>query len=208
MKRTHLSKTSTAYTFFDLYEEFHCETSLVVIERESIRYVIDTYLGPDVLKEIFKDNVEKKTIVINTHYDWDHTYGNEFFTGEIISHALTPHLLKENFYDYQKYMKGVTEMRLPTRTFFDVLLLNELVLFWMPGHTIDSIGIFDKEDGILYLGDSDDRFDRDESLIDRHIESLTYALTFPFKKAFSSHGGLLSRKDLEETIQFLQRKRL
>lgn len=98
--------------------------------------------------------------MVNTHFHWDHVWGNCAFAAEVIGHEQCRTLLEENWeaqLDKQKkFLRGRVERRLPTITFEQRLCFPEerIELFYSLGHTRDSISLYDQEERILYVGDN------------------------------------------------------
>lgn len=131
-------------------------------------FVIDTLLFPDDAKRI-RSFLEKRNLIaeaiINTHWDADHVWGNQFFGSiEIIAHENTYALMKTHgnklLQSAKKSFPSLEEVYqvLPTNTFSDTLQLfigeTPLILHHMPGHTPDSSVIFLPEEKILFAGDA------------------------------------------------------
>jgi cyclase len=78
--------------------------NMTAIDTGSGLVIIDTFASPKVaakaklkIKEFFKKPV---THVINTHYHWDHTFGNQVFAdAEIIGHTLCAEDMKTEYPD-------------------------------------------------------------------------------------------------------------
>ncbi|MBW4829012.1 MAG: MBL fold metallo-hydrolase [Clostridiaceae bacterium] len=59
------------FTFHDL----GIPTNVYAIYGEHYTYIIDTYLGPDIIKLVG----DKPIIVVNTHSHWDHVWENSLY---------------------------------------------------------------------------------------------------------------------------------
>ena len=106
-----IGNRGTLFTFFDL----GMPTNVYVINGSQKVYIIDTYLGPDSMKEIQtyidREYGNKQLIIVNTHNHWDHVWGNCFFSSEpIIAHKLCKDLMinygKEALDEQKDYVRG------------------------------------------------------------------------------------------------------
>ena len=126
-------------------------------------FLIDTGLGSGsvapVLEYIGGDT--KPIIVINTHSCWDHIWGNWVFANNlIISHTLCREA-QDKYWDEAvaanpDRVDGEVRKCVPNMVFDSSLHFPEdgISLFHTPGHTPDSISIYDAVDKVLYAGDN------------------------------------------------------
>jgi len=125
-------------------------------------FVIDTGLGngsvAPVLEYIGDD--KKPIIVVNTHCHWDHIWGNWVFANSIIiSHKLCRELEDKHWDEAIEALSdridGEAHKCLPNMTFEGSLYFPEdgISMFHTPGHSPDSISIYDAVDKVLYVGD-------------------------------------------------------
>ncbi|SHO53628.1 MBL fold metallo-hydrolase [Anaerocolumna xylanovorans] len=143
------------------YDEPGWDLNLYLIRGRKYNYLIDTGLGSlciEPMKEYLKG---KETIVINTHYHWDHIWGNgSFQEGIIVSHKLCKDMIQSKWDEMlQKngnYRMGEILKGLPNLVFDKELIFTEdrIRLFHTPGHTIDSISVLDEEEKVLFAGDN------------------------------------------------------
>ena len=126
-------------------------------------YIIDTGLGSNSVRPVldYIGDDKKPIIVINTHCHWDHIWGNWVFADSlIISHKLCREL-EDKYWDdalrdFAASIDGEVRKRLPDFVFEGRLYFPEdgVCIFHSPGHSPDSISVFDEFDGILYAGDN------------------------------------------------------
>ena len=115
----------------------------------------------------------RQLLVINTHADWDHAWGNQLFAGlnascpaPIIAHAACAarfdlpetHLLLQQFQREQPAIFGDVILTKPTLTYTGKLTIDggdlTLHLFHTPGHTADHVAIYIPEISTLFAGDA------------------------------------------------------
>ncbi len=136
--------------------------NIQLIEADRYNYIIDTGLGSESVLPIMRHIKNKKPIVvINTHYHWDHVWGNWMFKDSIIvSHSLCREIIARKWDEMitknKRYIAGEARMQLPNLTFNSDLKFEEdgIRLVFTPGHTVDSISVFDEVDRILNAGDN------------------------------------------------------
>jgi glyoxylase-like metal-dependent hydrolase (beta-lactamase superfamily II) len=164
MEITKVGKRGTLFTFYDL----GIPTNIYVINAKQHVYIIDTYLGPDVMEPINKyiqtHFSDKPLIVVNSHSHWDHVWGNSLYSSNlIISHERCKQYMlargQIELEKHQEYRKGEIVLTYPNLTFTDRLYFEEdqVLLYYTPGHTDDCISIIDWKDRVLFAGDNLER---------------------------------------------------
>ena len=208
----------TVVTYQELADtEFACTTNIYVISCNGQLVVIDTFLGPRIMAETFREleaDANKVKIVINTHSDWDHIWGNSYFENAIIvAHKSFEEHLKhtdaEEFQELEKYARGPIKIIHPSLTFDERIYFERLGLevFYSPGHTGDSISIYDREDKILIVGDNCESpipSYVNGLLLEEHLASLKNYLTYDFEFIVPGHGKMMTREDLVDNIQYIE----
>lgn len=211
MKTEKISKTTTVYTY-DNIESY--DTNVILIEKKSKYYLIDTYCGSESMLPILNvtNHSDKEVIVINTHFHWDHVWGNCCFKNNtIISHSKCRHLLDKNWErqlnENSNYLSGMVEKQLPNTTFQEKLFFHEdgLELFYTPGHTVDSISIFDQQEQILYVGDNLEQpiIYVESNDIQTYLKTLQNYLHYRPQNIIAGHTLNLSEQDIINTINYL-----
>jgi glyoxylase-like metal-dependent hydrolase (beta-lactamase superfamily II) len=159
MKIEKISKRNIIFS----YELPEWNLNLHLILGKRYNYIIDTGLGSESVAPIkeYLGSSQKPIIVINTHYDWDHVWGNHCFNEcSIISHSLCRGLLEESWSTmlkkYEQYIRGDVKRCLPNLVFDSSLYFPDdgIKIFHTPGHSIDSISVFDEQDKVLNAGDN------------------------------------------------------
>ncbi|OBZ08357.1 Zn-dependent hydrolase [Bacillus sp. FJAT-27264] len=139
------------------------DLNVQLILGDKYNYIIDTGLGSLTVAAIkeYIGHDTKPIIVINTHYHWDHIWGNSSLQDcMIISHKLCREMIEQNwettFQKYNKYLEGEAEMHLPNLTFEQELYFPEdkIRLIYTPGHTVDSISVIDEVEKVINVGDN------------------------------------------------------
>lgn len=199
------------------HDDLDWDLNMYLIKGRKNNYVIDTGLGSlsaDIIKENIK-NDDKKTIVINTHYHWDHVWGNGSFKDcMIVSHKLCRDMIlsywENMMYKNSQYCLGRVEMCLPNLVFQNELYFTEdkIRIFHTPGHTLDSISILDEEDKVLVLADNiGDNMDEIVPSIycekEMYIRTMEKYENIDFDICISGHNKVLQKSIIREILEIL-----
>ncbi len=189
-----------------------------LIMGEKYNYIIDTGFGPlsiDPIKEYIEKNNSKPIIVINTHYHWDHIWGNNSLRDcIIISHKLCRDMItstwEDNLHKNKQYCCGEVKMYLPNLVFEKELYFpkDKIRIIYTPGHTIDSISVIDEEDKVINVGDNvGDTLDDivpsigcEESI---YINTLLKYKDMDFDTCITGHNIILGKEVIEEILNKL-----
>ena len=126
-------------------------------------FVIDTGLGSGSVEPVLEyiGNDSKPIVVINTHSHWDHIWGNWVFGNSLIISHTTCYELEDRYWDdalqeFAESIDGQVQKCLPNMVFEGRLYMpdDRIVIFHTPGHSKDSISVYDSVDRILYAGDN------------------------------------------------------
>lgn len=195
--------------------EWNLNVHLIMGERNN--YIIDTGLGSlsiAPIKEYIKYDT-KPIIVINTHYHWDHIWGNSSLRDcIIISHKLCKEMIESNWEEMlqknKNYCKGEVEICLPNLVFGKELYFPEdkIRIIYTPGHTIDSISVLDEEEKVINVGDNiGDTVDEIIPSIycekDLYIDTLLKYREIDFDTCISGHNVILGKEIIEEILSTL-----
>ena len=196
------------------------DLNIHLIMGDQYNYLIDTGLGSlsiAPIKEYLKDN-KKPVIVINTHYHWDHVWGNHVFAGHtIIAHTRCRELIAENWEEtinkHQQFIKGKARLCLPNLVFEDGLYFpdDKIRIFYTPGHTIDSISVLDEAEKVLDVGDNiGDNLDEIVPNIDTqmqvYINTVLKYQQIDFDTCVSGHNVVLPKEIFKRVLQELQQQ--
>lgn len=138
-----------------------------VVSSGNQAFVFDTLFYPEDTRELLQ-SVKSMGLnpvgLVNTHWHWDHTAGNQMFyeTKRIISHSLSPDLMRTllTWDDFNRNLEEGEKIRTvyPNETIEDksVLTLGDLKIEFLhtPGHAPDSIVGHLKDEGIIVAGDT------------------------------------------------------
>ncbi|MFO7882130.1 MAG: MBL fold metallo-hydrolase [Kosmotogaceae bacterium] len=191
-------------------------TSVYVIRGEKFNFLIDTLTGPETIAEvrdfIKKELPDRPLFIINTHSHYDHTWGTCLFDNRlVVAHEKCYELLDMNerklLKEKPEFADGEVEIVLPDILFEESLSFpgEDLKLFYSPGHTVDSLSIYDEKDRLLFVGDNIEiplPMLQWENL-ERFKETLEGYLEMDFDILLSSHSRDIERKDIEEHISYL-----
>lgn len=161
MKITKVSERGIMLTFSPTRK---WDLNLYMIKGEKNDFIIDTGCGGDDSEALvsFREKAggEKPVVVINTHFHFDHVWGNRFFGNcTIIAHKECGRLMRDTKDEVLKEYGGLIggrEIVEPNVVFDGELDLKSerLLLFSSPGHSPDGICIYDYADKVLYAGDN------------------------------------------------------
>lgn len=178
-------------------------------------YIIDTGLGSLCVTPVLEylgDN-HKPIIVINTHYHWDHVWGNSSFSDcTIISHKLCREKIAAKWDDMmdkkKQFIKGNVQMCLPNLTFEDTLYFpdDKIKIFYTPGHTIDCISVFDEEERVINVSDNigdsmDEIVPSIETSKDAYIDTLLKYKKMEFDTCISGHNVILGKEVFDKILK-------
>jgi cyclase len=179
--------------------------------------VIDTLPFPSETRQIV-DFISKRSpngirYLILTHYHADHVYGAyQFPNVEVISHVLCRNWLLEHGAAGLEASRAQTpelaevQLRIPDVVFEDgdmtLRMGNKtLQLLHSPGHTLDSLVVYIKEDKILFAADTvmpvPYILDGDQGAF---VESLRMIRALSLENVVQGHGEVVLRGEINETI--------
>ncbi len=121
--------------------------------------IIDTMCGYENVRELAQSITELPLTVINTHGHPDHVYGNVYFEEAYIHPADIE--IANKFYQHPEFQKAASSFGLKPAKFIPITegeVINlggiQLQVFELSGHTPGGIVLLDKNDRILFTGDS------------------------------------------------------
>lgn len=217
MNITILAESVWVYTFNTTYDY---STNVYVIERENALFVIDTHCGPVSMNAVMAnhDMTDKRVFVINTHYHWDHIWGNCYFEdAEIIAHEQCRRWIEikwqEQLQSNSAYAEQGLQMKLPNCLLGkgsdeDVIEFPEegIRIFSTPGHTGDCISVYDSLEDILIVGDNLEKplvYVEDPD-IDRYIKTIETYNEMDAGTITASHTTILTKDDVFGILGYLK----
>jgi len=138
---------------------WYLNTHLIITDKHNI--FIDSGLGKDSITDFlpFTDS-GKSNILIVTHHHFDHVWGSGAIEFEhIFAHPLCDSLISQTFAksvaENGQLAEGSITFRKSDRTMIDDKVIDDrLRCIFAPGHTVDSIMIYDSQSQILFIGDN------------------------------------------------------
>ncbi|WP_041140108.1 MBL fold metallo-hydrolase [Beduini massiliensis] len=189
-------------------------TYVYLIIRGETLFIIDTFCGSDYMEEIKKMYPAYRYCVINTHYHFDHIWGNAAFNAEdIYAHFLCKDAImrhgKEDYLKNKHYLKGKTERIYPRHLIKERYFFKEakIELIYTPGHSKDSISVYDHVHQWLFAGDNLEKpiiqLERQNLVI--YKDTLQKYLQLPIERFYGGHTLHLTRADIQYMITYLER---
>ena len=186
--------------------DFDINIGLIIGDHRN--YIIDTGFGSNSVAPILEylGGDKKQIVVINTHCDWDHVWGNHVFADSvIIAHTKTRELIDQHWDEClercNKYIDGEVIKCLPNLVFDDRICFPDdgVEIFYSPGHTIGCISVYDCVDKVLYAGDNiGDTMDMIVPEIHTDIETFKRLIElykgYDFEVCVSGHNKPLGRE--------------
>lgn len=161
-----ITKLTDRNIMFTTLESADSNVHMGLILGANRNFIIDTGIGADCVKTMldYIGNDPKPIVVINTHHDYDHVAGNWVLENStIVAHKDCPELMEKNFEaqlawakENGRYSLGEVRKCLPNLLFEGTYHFPEdsITIFHTPGHTPDSICVYDAIDKVLYAGDA------------------------------------------------------
>ena len=178
------------------------DLNIGLIRGKKYDFIIDTGLGSGSVRPLIEyiGSDKKPVIVVNTHWHWDHIWGNFIFENYlIIGHPLCRELQDKHWEEAVKEnmsrISGGTCKYIVNTTFLGSLYFHEdgIKIFSSPGHSGDDISVYDTVDKVLYAGDNigDTEsgivpwIDTDQETFQKLIETYN---EYDFKHCISGHN--------------------
>jgi glyoxylase-like metal-dependent hydrolase (beta-lactamase superfamily II) len=186
-------------------------------------FVFDSLWFPNDTKEMLRGLKSMGLNIVglvNTHWHWDHTAGNQMFfdTKRIISHSLSIELMQKflTWDDFNKKLKEKEKIRTvyPTETFEESrtklsLGNKEIEIIHTPGHTPDSIVAYLKDEHVIIAGDAVMElpffwFGDSKPLLAslKKIQSIDGRA-----RIIQGHGGICSPKKIDDDVSYIENLR-
>jgi glyoxylase-like metal-dependent hydrolase (beta-lactamase superfamily II) len=188
--------------------------------------VFDTLLCPEdaraVIEKVQGELAGREVLVVNSHADWDHAWGNGYFTGEhaapIIAHEHSLVRMKSDearaeLAEYQSRYPifGNVVLVPPTITFNQSLTIHggdlSIELMPAPGHHLDHIAAWIPQLSLLLAFDAVEKplpcIEDAESVLSM-FATLEHFLTLQPQRVLCSHGKTTSLAAVKENLAYLR----
>lgn len=142
-------------------EHEEAANNVIIIGKKGV-ILVDTSLFPEKARSIakFVRELTSKNIslVLNTHYHPDHTFGNVVFDCPIVAHSLTREKMEsfDNTY-FEELGIEYFKLRYPDVLFDDIFEYEDglkIQFIHGPGHTPDSSYVYIPSENVLITGDT------------------------------------------------------
>lgn len=212
-----VNKVGTRGILFSFYD-LGIPTNVYVIIGCHYAYVIDTYLGPDSMKQV-NDYIEreygkKEPIIINTHNHWDHVWGNCLYpTNIIIAHKLCKELMERDGLDAlnkeREYIRGDVKLTYPNVLITDQIIFEEdgVLIYYTPGHTDDCISVVDAVDKVLFAGDNIERpIPYITSVkLNEYVKTLEKYVELDVKVVIGGHTSCEGKQLIRDNLEYIKK---
>lgn len=202
------------------------EVDAYVVVTERFLVVLDTMTCPEdmtaLMEHVQNDLMGRQLLVVNSHADWDHAWGNNYFTGEhaapIIAHDYCRVRMQSNeeqtgLQDYQQRFPVFRHVTLvpPTITFREQLTIHggdlTLELMSAPGHHPDHIAAWIPELHHLLAFDAVEKplpFMEDATSVQPMFTTLEHFLSLNAERVLCSHGKSTSPTLVKDNLAYLR----
>ncbi|MEO8972981.1 MAG: MBL fold metallo-hydrolase [Ktedonobacteraceae bacterium] len=205
------------------FEEMEVDAYVIVTERFLV--LLDTMLCPEdmavVMQHVQHELPGRQLLVVNSHADWDHSWGNCYFTGEhaapIIAQDYCRVRLQSDeahtgLVDYQQRYTVFHNVVLapPTITFSDHFTIHggdlTIELIPAPGHHPDHIAAWIPELRLLLAFDAVEKplpFMEDAASVQPMFATLERFLALKPEHVLCSHGKTTSPSLVKDNLAYL-----
>ena len=205
------------------FEEMEVDAYAIVTERYIV--LLDTLLCPEdmaiVMQSMQDELVGRQILVVNSHADWDHSWGNAYFTGEhaapiIAQDYCRVRMLSDEAHtelvDYQSRFPVFHNVALipPTITFSDRFTIHggdlTIELIPAPGHHPDHIAAWIPELRLLLAFDAAEKplpFMEDALSVQPMFATLQRFLALKPQRVLCSHGKTTSPALVSDNLAYL-----
>lgn len=209
MKKLQITETLNAYEFEELIPY---KTYVYTLIKDDTVYIIDTFCCSAYMEIIKSDYPNSSFIVINTHYHFDHIWGNYSFSHcPIYAHQLCKTMIQRHgireLQEQKKCFQGTQTLILPNYCFDgkQLQIADDLQLLYTPGHTLDGISVYDQTLNALFVGDTLEKplIQIEGSYLSEYRQSLEYFLTLPVTHFYAGHTLQLTKADVRDTLAYI-----
>jgi len=202
------------------------EVDAYVIVAERCAVVLDTLLCPEdaqAMMDIVRNELMgRKVLVVNSHADWDHCWGNAYFAGKfavpIIGHdyavvRMESAEARAGLEEYQQKYPLFRNVALvsPTVTFHDHLTINggdlTIRLFAAPGHHPDHSAAWIPELRLLLAFDAIEQplpIVENAAAVPAMFATLEHFLSLQPQRVLCSHGKVTNPGLIQQNLDYLR----
>ncbi|MBI2571667.1 MAG: MBL fold metallo-hydrolase [Candidatus Schekmanbacteria bacterium] len=217
MKYEPVGSRGTLITFEPGDSPFSCPTSVYSTALRDRLLLCDTHVGPRSMEAILprlRSACAAELMVFNTHYDFDHVWGNCAFPGAVIMAQSRCYETLASDVEWEAALRayghcaaGPVTRCLPNLVFDTRLSFpgDDVELLHTPGHTPDSSSLFDRRDGILFAADNLERPlpYLQTHLLDGYLETLERYRRLEPSAILTSHAGCVDRALIDATGDYV-----
>ena len=202
------------------------EVDAYIVITDNYLVVFDTLLCPEdahAMMQMVQDQLAgRQVLVVNSHADWDHAWGNAYFTRKhaapIIAHEygrirLQSEEARAELADYQQRYPIFRNVKLmpATLTFNHRLTIHDsnltIELFPAPGHHLDHIAAWIPQLSLLLAFDAVERplpCIEDAAAVPSMFATLEHFLTLHSERVLCSHGKTTSPEIVKANLAYLR----
>ena len=211
---------------FDAVGEFEgMEVDAYIVITTTSIVVLDTLLCPkdvqSMMEMVQSDSAERQILVVNSHADWDHSWGNAYFSGRhyapIIAneHGMVRMVSEEarvELADFQQHYSIFQNVTLvpPTLTFNTSLTIHggdlTIELMPAPGHHRDHIAAWIPELRLLLAFDAVEKplpCLENAAAVPSMLSTLEHFMALEPERVLCSHGKTTSPQLIKENLTYL-----
>lgn len=191
-------------------------THVLVYQGLECTFVVDTFLGPSKMREMLLSLPHSFTnhpfIVVNTHYHFDHIWGNLAFSQSVrIATSLCRTGIEKHFEEEKqrntRWWEDGNQMCLPNCLITAPLHFPEdqIEIFPSPGHTDDGCSVMFHRENLLAVGDNLERPIPylENTCFDDYLKTLDRYRSLQPATIIAGHGQV-DLSDMEVTKQYIQ----
>lgn len=202
------------------------EVDAYVLTTATYLVVFDTLLCPEdvhAMMQVMQDQIAgRQVLVVNSHADWDHAWGNAYFTGEhaapIIAHEhgrirMESEQARAELADFQQRYPVFRNVQLipATLAFNNELTIHDgdltIELFPAPGHHRDHIAAWIPQLSLLLAFDAVENplpCIEDAEAVPSMFATLERFLTLPSERVLCSHGKTTGPAMVQANLAYLR----
>lgn len=212
------------FAAMDEFEGMEVDAYIVITDRYIV--VLDTMLRPEdaaQMMSMVQDSLTgREVLVVNSHADWDHAWGNSYFTGEHAASIIAQEKCRvrlqsqeasEELADYQRRYPLFRSVVLtpPTITFDSHLTIYggdlTIELIPAPGHHLDHIAAWIPELRLLLAFDAVEMplpCIENAACVPHMFATLEHFIALEPQRVLCSHGKTTSPELVKENLAYLR----